>query len=479
MTAITQAEFLQKAIDAATSSYPTIAQYIKAGDPRVMAMLGAMSTMLAMRSEENEVALYEPFAKARDATVLADASLKGILPLARACRVSLSVTNGGTSAYTLASGRRVQDPKGRIYQVDADATIQAGTAATVTATQVVTRTISHTVTQPSGFYAIEVAQTADDVFLNSLSVWKGSQEFTYSPDWFNVMSGDYAYQAETDERRRLWVRFGSTGVVGYGVAAGDVIELRVTECEGRIAGLAPDDVFTLEYSYSAAEGLLSAKLSGVLDEGANPPGMADLRVMSRYPAIYDHNAVYLGEFDLMLRRYLSPIRFLSVWNEQAEEAARGASVNNINKLFVSGLVTGMSAAAFQAKATQLIQRADNSYRIQFVNAALTPVAVVVAGKVAMVHDAAAVAAQVRAAILAQFGDGQPAVSQGGTLAVRTQAISRLLRDKVPALADELSDFTVNVTAPTTMLPEMFMYVSDASLTVTIDRLAYGNGLWSR
>jgi hypothetical protein len=38
--------------------------------------------------------------KARDSTVLADATLKGILPLARSCRVNLSVKNTDAVPYT-------------------------------------------------------------------------------------------------------------------------------------------------------------------------------------------------------------------------------------------------------------------------------------------------------------------------------------------------------------------------------------------
>lgn len=477
MTAATKDEILTAALNA-LAQYPTVAQYVKAGDPRVLAQIGAQAAMLAMLAEQVEVAQFEPFVKARDGTVLADASLKGVLPLARSCRVALSVTNEGPTGFKVASGRRFVDAKGRIYEADADVTIAAGATGTVNCTQHTRRAIAHLVGVARPFYAIEVTQTEEQVYLTTLSVWKGLSEFAYQPDWFNVMPGDLAYQAETDERRRLWVRFGSKDVVGYGAKTGDQFELRLTECEGRITDQASGAVFNFEYSYTPDDGKIKAVLSAVVDEGAAPPTMSDLRVMARYPALYDHNAVYLGEFEFLLRRYLSPIRFLSVWNEQVEESVRGADVLNINKLFVSGLVTGMSDAAFQARVLDLISRADNSYKVVFVTTALTPVTVAITGKVSVVHDPATVESQVRAAILGKYGDGQPDVSKGMASPLRYQAIYRLLREQVPALQDELSDFSVTVTLPATMLPEHFLYVSGDSLSVTIERSEYGNGLWN-
>lgn len=463
---------------AALSSFPTVAAFVQAGDPRVLAQIKAQAAMLAMLSEQVDVAQYEPFVKARDSTVLADASLKGILPLARACRVSLLVTNGDALPFVLDAGRRLLDAKGRIYMVDSATTIAAGATVSVACTQRTTRTIAHTVVSPQPFYRIELTANDADVYLNTIGVFLGPLEFTYVPDWFNVGVGDMAYQVETDERRKLWVCMGSTDVVGYGVQPGDSFELRVTECEGKISDLAPAGAFTLEYTYTPADGLLVAALDTVLDVGAAPPSMADLRVMSRYPSIYDHNAVYLGEFDFLLRRYLTGIRFLSVWNEQVEEVARGASLNNINHLFVSGLVTGMTNPAFQARAAELISRADGSYKVSFVTTDIEPVPVTIAATVAVVHDTATVTAQIRAAMLAKYGDGSPDVSKGLSNPIRNQVINRLLRDKVPALQDELSDFKVTVTLPGTILPEQFLHISEASLTVTVTRADYSSGLWN-
>lgn len=477
MSAPTKDQIYDAAI-AALSGYPTVAQYVKAGDPRVLAQIGAQATMLAMIAEHVDVAQFEPFLKARDSTVLADASLKGILPLARSCRVELLVKNSGSAEYALPSGRRLLDAKGRIYEVETAVAIAVDAEVSVTCVQRASRTVTHEVVLPKAFYTIQVPEGVADAQLTALTVKKGTDVFAYQPEWFNVNQGDLAFQVETDERRRVQVQLGSDGVVGYGVQAGDVFELGIMECEGLIADLTPDAEFSLEYIYSAEDGAIKATLVQVLDKGADQLSAESLRLMSRYPSIYDHNAVYLGEFDFLLRRYLSPVDFLSVWNEQIEERVRGPNVDSINKLFVSGSVPSMTVPVFQARVIELVERADDSYKVEFVEPVETPVVVVVRATVSVVHDAAMVQSQIEAAILGAYGVGQSGVSKGLSNPVRYQAVSSLLKVAVPALQDSQSDFTVSVTQPTELLPEMFLHVSSASLTVVVERAQFNNGLWN-
>ena len=451
MTAKTAAEFEAAALAAAASD-PYIAQLVRAGDPRILAQI-------------------------RDSTILADAAMRGILPLARSCRVELTATNGNASPYTLAAGRRLMDPKGRIFVVDADATIGANSTGTVTVTQRTVREVSHTVVSAAAFHRIEVAPADADVFLTDLGVRKGSQVYAYTPDWFNVQPGDFAYQVETDERRRMFVCLGSPAV-GYQVALGDVFTIEVGECEGRITDLNLGDAFGLEYVYTVADGLLRLELAAVSDKGAAPPTVTELRIMAQYPALYDHNAVYLGEFEFLLRRYLlSGIEFLSVWNEQIEEAARGPDVDNVNGLFVSGRVDGMTNTEFESRVRALVNRADGSYRIHFVAVVDTPVPITVTARVPVVHDTATVEAQIRAALLQNYGAGAPAVSRGGTK-LRTQAISAILRDAVPALQGDTSDFQVVIGSAGSGMPEEFLYFTTGSITVSVQRAGFNAGLWN-
>lgn len=474
---ISKAQFLQAALDAA-SAFPNIQQFVQARDPRVLAQIEAQATMLAMLSEQISVAKFEPFLKARDSTVLADASLKGVLPLGRACNLTLSIQNTGSAEVSLAAGRRLVDPKGRLYELDSAVTIAATATATVTATQIRRQTIVHEVLNPLPFHSLPITLSSEEAFLNTITVYLDDQEFRYAPDWFNVGVGDFAYQVEVDELRRMSVKLGQSNVIGYGAQQGDTFTLQLTECNGRISDLKVGDQFTLEYVVAASEASLKASMQSVQDEGAAPHSMAELRVMARYPAIYDHNAVYLGEFTFLLRRYLSGIRFLSVWNEQIEEGVRGADTDNINTLFVSGLVSGMSSPEFQSRVRTLIGRADDSYRVAFVAASLQAVPMTITASVAISWDVALVISQIRSLILGYLGDGSVHVSQGQARPIRKAVITRLLRENVDALRDDKAEFDVQFTLPVTPLPEHFLYVSAASLTVNVTSAEYGTSLWN-
>lgn len=472
------AQEIEAAALASLAGFPTVARLVQAGDPRVLAQIRAQAAMLAMLAEQIDNAQFEPFVKARDSTVLADSTLKGILPLARSCRVTLTVTNNDEQPYTLAAGRRLQDPKGRIFVVDADMSIPAGESAVVSATQKTQRIVAHSVSAPTPFYRMELETSSDDTFLAGLEVWKGGLLFTYAPDWFNVKPGDFSYQVETDEQRRVMVCMGSTGVVGYGVVLGDAFELRVTECEGKIDDLQAGAAFGLEYVLTVPDGKQEIALAAVTDAGSAPPTVADLRVMARYPAIFDHNAVYLGEFDMMLRRYITGVQFLSVWNEQIEEEFRGASLDSINTLFVAGRVAGMSNAAFEARVRELVSRADDSYNLQFVEVSDYAVSVTVEGTISVVHDKATVEAQIRGAILAVYAAGSPTVSVGMANPLRVQAITKMLKEQIAAFQDEQSDFRVTIAMIGMPLPEQFVQITNDSLEVLLESSSFNGGLWN-
>lgn len=477
--AISKAEF-QAAAVARILDYPSLATLFRAQDPRVIANLDAMAAMLALISEQLDVAEFEPFLKSRDGTVLADATLKGVLPLARPAVMQLSAVNLEATPFTIATGRRLVDGRGRVYTVDAAVVVPPGNVSPIalTAIQRTVRTVTATVAPGGPYYRLPVPASAEPVFLSELTVTGPGGLFEYRPDYFNVAAGERVYQVETDENRTLSVVFGQSGVVGYEVTTGDVFTLAIEECEGAVTDLAIGSTFTFEYADTAAEGAITIKLDRVLDQGQAPLSLETLRQIARYPALYDHNAVYLGNFDFLLRRYLTPIEFLNVWNEQIEEKARGPSVENINTLFVAGRVTGMVDAVFQQRVTDLIRRADNSYRIRFVPLREFPVPVTIIVRVAVIHDPAEVTAQIRALVLSRYGIGAQATSVGGANPVNQKELSIALSQEIPALRDRISDVALSVDAPSNQLPEDFLFVSDDSLFVQVTQAPYNTGLWN-
>ena len=107
---LTQADFEQKLIAAITD--PEIVSRYAAGDPLVVQQVRANAAYFALLAKEIEVATIEPFIKTRDRSIIADATNKGILPIATACRAMLQVINNNATAITLDQGRFVEDHAG-------------------------------------------------------------------------------------------------------------------------------------------------------------------------------------------------------------------------------------------------------------------------------------------------------------------------------------------------------------------------------
>lgn len=462
----TKAEFQQKIADA-ISSYPTAAQFYQAQDPRLLAQLNAMATMLAMFSDQQDVAAAEPFTKARDVTVLADAAVKGVLPFGSPTRARLAVTNGGSQAVTIAAGRRLLDTQGRLYVVAVGSSVPAAGSANIEVLQRREEVLAHTVTVSQPFYTIDVPQPAVGSLAEVRVKDSSSTVFTYTPNFTNVPVGATTFHLETDESRQLYVQFGAEGIAGYQPAAGEVFTVTLVITEGYLE-LAAGLPFAFEYSASIAETLLTLTLDAVLAPGANPMDIATLREVCSYPSIYDDNAVYLSNFDFLVRKQLSPFDFLSIWNEQREEEVRGASVDNINHLFVAARKAGVAPATLQAQIEQVIWSADDSYRITHVEVDDVEIPVVITIYAQSVYDFAAVAEQVRQIILAEYGAASDWAKRGENR-ILYKAVYESLRNQVQALQGTNSDMRLEVTDPVeAVLPEQFRYVSQASLTVTVE-----------
>lgn len=464
----TKKEF-QEAIAAEISNYPVAAKLYKARDPSLLASLDAMSAMLAMASTEQDVAAAEPFTKARDMTVLADAAAKGVLPFGLSARVSLTVTNGNATAFSVATGRTLMDTQGRVYGVEAGLSIPAGGSASITAVQRSERSFDHSVTVTQPFYQIEVTAADEGKSITEVRLFDADDlEFEYKAEYVNITDGQQCFNLQSDENRRLLVEFGAEGLAGYQPEAGEVFTVKVYDCEGEIS-ISSGSQFVFEYTgNSTTESQVSLVLDQILEAGRGVLDIGTLREISRYPSIYDTSAVYLGNFDFLVRRNLAPFRFLSIWNEQTEEEVRGADVDNINTLFVTALKDDVDDTDLFEQIKTLILNADDSYRVRQVAVDETEIPVSITAKVHAVYDFQQVQDQIREQVLSSYGRDSD-FSKSGQNRVLYRKIYSLLTANVPALQGELADLEVSVTDTDTIMPEQFRYVSDNSLTVTVEQ----------
>lgn len=134
----------------ALQEYPEQHARYLAGDPIIAAPLQAIQHVLYEFGRDLDITEIEPFLKTREATILADASNKGILPLATAARHVIEVINQGNSSVSLANNRQFQDGQGRTWRFLQTANVEPGETIEIEAEQSTIRTVTYTpaVTEP-------------------------------------------------------------------------------------------------------------------------------------------------------------------------------------------------------------------------------------------------------------------------------------------------------------------------------------------
>ena len=514
---LTKSDF-QKSIADAITGYPAIAPLYQSGDPRITQHLDAIATMLAMFSAQLEVAMTEPFEKTRDATVLADAAMRGIIPKASPARVRILARNKGTSSFLAETGRTILDSAGFPYRIETSATIHPGESATFEASQLQTTRVLHTVESSEPFYSIEIPLADGDTFLCGIGVSDMDGDFVYAERYANIAIGERVFHVEADDRQRVYVRFGFDGFVGVQPVDGTTITLDIAYSAGKIN---PEygSPFSFEYIASPADSSIDLSMDYLMVAGVNPHSMSVLRDLARYPSVYDHNAVYLGEFDFLVRNKFPTLQFLSVWNESAEERARGPNIDSINTLFVACLsAAGGEAVLLEDNSVELrldgswnvgeqyyrtythsydfnhlgdipivfgkineslltgtqvairnaIKAADDSYRVLFITPVHSKIAMTVAARVSTSYVASDVQEKIIEALLAEFGKAA-AASRRGRSRPLYQRVYALLRLKIAALAGTGADLTVDIenVESLSIRPELWRYVDRSSLSVTV------------
>lgn len=471
---------LLDAIADSISQYPIAYQHYLAGNPLLLAQLMAIATMLDMVSTNVDIAEVEPFLKTRDATVLADAAARGILPLGKAAKVRLLVTNSSNAAVPLAQGRMLYDEQGRDFMLDTAIVVPANGTVQVFATQHTYREVEHTISTNSPFYEIKVPYLDQDVFIEALNVADIDGNLQYSPEYMVQPNVDTTrmYNVETNEFREMFVRFGAEFVTGYYAPIGTVITLKIFDTLGELV-INQNSELALTTTLSAGETSLKFAVDTVVDNGSNSHTIDVLRILASYPALYDNSAVFLGNFDYVIRKFLPDLNFLSVWNERVEELVRPPSLDNINALFISFMRDDADIDITKDLIRGIVKRADDSYRMYFIDSVTVLVPLVINAIIAPVHDIPTVTDQIKNYIIANYGRNSKKVSVGRRDNFNKQVIYEQLKKNTPALQDPNSDFTLSFGSMPSPLPEHWRYADASSITVNISLLdTGGTGVWN-
>lgn len=492
---ITKQEFSDAAF-ASIGDYPTLEVLYQAKDPRLFQNIEAIATMLAMFSQQLEVAQAEPFEKTKDSTVLADAAMRGVVPKAAPTVLSIKIENEASVPLEIGAGRILLDTSGRYLRVDNTIKINAKSTGYVNTTQLYSLSTVHTVNESRPFYEIAIAMEHEESFLSGIRVFDESgNEYTYSDRYVAVNAGERVYHIEVDEKQNFYIRFGYKGIVGVQPAKGEKYTIQTFYTSGLVDTYSQGDQIVFEVNQSLNDAYVKMSIEAVLTLGEAPITTSVLRELSKYPSVYNKNAVYLGEFDYLIRSNFPTLAFLSVWNEAAEEIARSPSASNINSLFIAVVgdngqeeydvyepgkipteVTELTP--LQQKIKDVVRKADDTYRVRFINPLVREIAVSIVANVSTSYDQTVVKRQIQTAVLEKYGQNSVIMSRGKAKP-KYQELYTHVKKSVPALSVGSADLKIVIEdlAQYDQFPELWQYLDATKLDIVVNVENVSTNAW--
>lgn len=471
------------------NDYPEIAERWRAGDPTVRAMLTSIVEVAVFLKRDNDVNAIEPFIKSKNRTIIADAINKGIFPVATPCQHKITIENTAKNTMTLSQGRLIEDGTGRQWRLLAAVTLAADETKAVLAEQSIINKARVTIPVNEPFYTLSLT-TTDDAYFSSIGITNvtSGEVYQHTPKFMNAGINQPAYTLQSDNLTNINVIFGATDRAGKTVQAGEVYEISITQSYGEVDPTSLRQA-SLSEIYISDESQLNTyfKAGDMTRAGANPLTINQLRLLASFPAMYDRNAVFMGNFTfLIMQHFMSRLNYMAIWNETAHERYYGASLDSINHLnlaIIPRLDNSSEKAQLITDIQQLVARADSLLdgRVRIMNAIERPYQITITGRLAAVHDIDSVRVQIKELLLVGYGKGSLAANHHNADGFNLQELSTRLRNSVSAFQDRISDFTVTGedVAIRPVKPHEWAFLSDASITINLTRTAdSGNAIWT-
>lgn len=475
---LTQADF-EARIVAVLDDYEILERY-NAQDPIVLRFLRSIAAFLSLFSQEVDISEIEPFIKTRDRSIIADATNKGILPIGMPTQHVLEVLNRSANSITLSQGRMIEDNSGsRPWRLLQSVTVNAGETGEVLVEQSEYREVQYTVQSTENFHRVEL-QLRDDLSLAGITVRDNSnQAYQLKKRWMNVEPLEYAFNLTTDSLRRIFIEFGDDERAGRTAQANQVFTFGILETYGdvdvsRLKDASLLDVLTTDETKVSVR----FKQGGIVRQGADPLNISQLRVLATYPALYDENAVFLGNFDYSVRqKFMARCHYIAVWNENEQDRYYGVTYHDINHLHIAVVAKNNAEQAnLETEIIQYIGLLDSLYkdRVRVHAVVEKPFNITLNGRLAAVHDLDGVKAQIKGLLVDRYGRTKLSASRWLVNGFNTQGISTQLRTNIVAFQDNISDFSLNVPVVLNK-PHEWVYISEPSITLNIERTAETSG----
>lgn len=477
---LTQADFEARLV-ANLGDYEIIERY-NAQDPIVIRFLRSIGAYLALFGQELDIAEIEPFIKTRDRSIIADATNKGILPIGTPAQHTLEVINRSANSITLSQGRMIEDNSGgRPWRLLQSVTVNSGETGEVLVEQSEYREIEYTVQNTENFLRVEI-ELRDDLALAGLTVKDSTdQNYSLKKRWMNVAPLDYAFNLTTDSLRRVFIEFGDDERAGRTAAANQIFTFGILETYGEVDSSRLKDASLIEVlTNDETKVSVRFKQGGSVKQGADPLNISQLRVLSSYPALYDENAVFLGNFDYSVRqKFMSRCHYIAVWNENEQDRYYGATYQDINHLHIAIVAkNALEQSNIEQEIIQFIGLLDSLYkdRVRVHQVIEKPFELTLNGRLAAVHDLDGVKAQIKGLLVDRYGRTQLSASRWLVNGFNTQEISTQLRKNITAFQDNISDFSLTVPISLNK-PHEWVYIDGDSITLNLVRTAETGAAW--
>ena len=464
---------------------PEIALRYQNSDPLVTRMIQAQAGMIADQSSDIDIAIIEPFIKSNPRTILADATNKGILPVATPCQHYIEVNNKSLEAVTISAGRYFEDLQGRNWRFLQTANAGLGEKVYVLAEQSEVRTKDYHVVFTEAFHQVTL-DIQEELNLCGIRIMDNTgNNYTYRSSWLNSPPGEYAYNLKTDSMRHILVEFGDNLRCGSTVQANTILSFEITESDGQIDTNALREASLREVVNNVETQIqLKFKENGLVRSGADPLSIDQLSLLSSYPT-HDKNAVFLSDFDYSVRKaFMSRCSYLTVWNEAMQDKYYTASLDDINHLNVCFEPKNVvDKAQLSQEITDYIGQIDTLYKdhVKQRSLAIREFQIQITAKLAPVHNVEAVKEEIKTLLLARYGRTSLASSYFLADGFNTQEIADALKKNISAFQDHISDFSIGVEdlAANPIKPHQWTYMTSASISINVIRTATsGANLWT-
>jgi hypothetical protein len=216
--------------------------------------------------------------------------------------------------------------------------------------------------------------------------------------------------------------------------------------------------------YLGIEANIKAIVETAITGGDAAETIDEMRSNLHYWPVYNEKLVWQDDYEFFIRRSVPGILWIRVWGEEEAEAANGANILNINKVFVSAYATNSTTLGAEI-INALEQAPPLNRKYEWVAPAHSQFSVTVTGKVARSESISEVTAAIREKLINDYGKD----STFRKKYVLAKNIYKAIND-LKFFDDEEEYFTVDLSGTTTATALNEMVSINETITINLSYL---------